>query len=296
MAAAPDQISGSTRFTAILGDPVAHSLSPAMHNAAYRAGGLDRRYLAFQVPSARLADALRALPALGIVGVNLTVPHKERGAELIAKLSDEARLLGAINCVVSRTDGLLGYNTDARGLQDNLASSAVELVTRRVVIIGAGGAAAAALLAAIRLGAGEILLCNRSFERADSLARRLGRSEIARAARPAITALPLDALRDAQLLAHAALIINATSLGLSAGTFLPLAYAATDPECVFYDLIYGREATLFLKPALAAGRRALDGAGMLINQAELAFELFNGVKPRAGVMRAALMSALGRST
>src|SRR5579864_3835689 len=138
-------LGGATRVTAVFGDPVEHSLSPAMHNAAYAALGIDRVYAAFHVTPPMLAAALRALPALGIVGVNLTVPHKERALKMVAKLSAEARMLGAINCVVNRMNrngGLYGDNTDARGLERDFDGLGVALKGEMAVVIGAGGAAA----------------------------------------------------------------------------------------------------------------------------------------------------------
>ncbi|MFZ0888209.1 MAG: hypothetical protein WA005_07135, partial [Candidatus Binataceae bacterium] len=110
-------LSGRTLITAIFGDPVEHTLSPAMHNAAYAALGMDRAYLAFQVQPNGLEAALRAIPALGIAGVNLTVPHKEAAARMLPQLSAEAKILGAVNCVVNRRGALSGDNTDARGLE-----------------------------------------------------------------------------------------------------------------------------------------------------------------------------------
>lgn len=296
MAAAPDQISGATRFTAIFGHPVAHSLSPAMHNAAYQAALLDRRYLAFDVAPAHLAAALAALPALGILGVNLTVPHKEQAAQILPELSEEARLLGAVNCVANRDGALYGDNTDARGLQAAFTAERIILADRRVIIIGAGGAAASASLAALRLGAVDIVICNRTVARAARLAQRIANTAPAIAVRARVTAHPLDSLRDPVIVSRTALVINATSLGLEAADFVPLDYAATDADCIFTDLIYSREPTPFLKPAGLRGRRILDGAGMLIAQAELAYQLFNAAQPPAGVMRAALMSALGRTS
>ncbi len=283
-------LSGRTRFTAIFGDPVEHSLSPAMHNAAYTYAGLDRRYIAFHVIGARLRAALKAIPALGILGINLTIPHKERAATMISQLSEEARLLGAINCVVNRNGELYGDNTDARGLEGDLRDSGLVLNGKCAMIIGAGGAAASALLACIRLGAAKILLCNRTLVRAQRLARRFARQFDS----TPIEACELDFLQRPDKLAEAALIINATSIGLGDGNFLALNYDATLADCIFYDLIYARVPTPFLKPALALGRLALDGAGMLVNQGELAFELFNGCRPPENVMQEALMAALGR--
>ena len=294
--AAARELSGRTRLTAIFGDPVAHSLSPAMHNAAYAALGMDRAYAAFHVTPARLREALRAIPALGILGVNLTVPHKERAVRMMAHLSGEARILRAVNCVINREGELHGDNTDARGLEADLHEHRVALAGRLAVIIGAGGAAPAAVLASMRLGAERIVVCNRTEARAHSLARRF--KDYARksgaGASLTIAARGLDALAEAGLIAQAAIVINATPMGLKTGGFAPLSYEASPSECIFYDMIYAREPTPFLAPALALGRCAIDGAGMLVNQGVLAFELFNGVAPPAGVMRDALMSALGR--
>jgi shikimate dehydrogenase len=277
--------------TAIFGDPVAHSMSPAMHNAAYAALGMNRTYVPFRVAPANLAAALRAIPALGIVGVNLTVPHKEAAARIIKDLSGEARTLRAVNCVVNRRGTLQGDNTDARGLERDLLDLGCDLRGRLAIVIGAGGSAAASVLTCIRLGA-RVVIVNRTPARAMTLARRFAGKGAPRAA---ADSRGLDALMDSALLGDARLIINATSMGLTTERFARLDYRSTASDCLFYDLIYSRDETAFLKPALAAGRRTSDGAGMLVNQGELAFKLFNRVAPPAGVMRAALFEALGRS-
>jgi shikimate dehydrogenase len=129
-----------TALAAIFGDPVGHSKSPAMHNAAYAALGMNRTYVAFRVTAENLAPALRAIHPLGIVGVNLTVPHKEAASRLIKDLSGEARMLGAVNCVVNRRGTLRGDNTDARGLERDLRDLRCELRGRLAVVIGAGRA------------------------------------------------------------------------------------------------------------------------------------------------------------
>jgi shikimate dehydrogenase len=289
-------LSGATRVAAVFGDPVEHSLSPAMHNAAYAAMRIDRVYVAFHVTPPMLAAAVGALPALGIAGINLTVPHKERALRMVAKLSAEAQMLGAINCIVNRPGGLFGDNTDARGLERDLLSLGVTLKNARAIIIGAGGAAAAALVACLRLGARDLAVANRTPARARALARRL-RTRLPRALHGAeISAHPLDALANPALLARAALIINATPMGLTQSGFARLDYARTPRGCFFYDLVYAPEPTPFLRPAIALGRSNADGAGMLVNQGELAFKLFNGVAPPRGVMRRALWQRLGRDT
>lgn len=284
------ELGGRTLFTAVYGDPVEHSLSPAMHNAAYTALGLDCAYAAFHVTPDQLRDALRAIKALGLLGVNLTLPHKERAARMLANLTNEARLLRSVNCVINRQGSLHGDNTDARGLEADLRHLQVVIEGQTAVIAGAGGASASAVLACIRMGAARIVIANRTRPRATALARRF--SKVRGVTK--LEARPIDALSDSALLAQAALIINATSAGLKGEDFA-LDYAASPIECVFYDLIYARDATPFLKPALALGRRAYDGAGMLAGQGELAFALFNQTSPPPGIMRAALMSHLGRS-
>jgi shikimate dehydrogenase len=284
------EITAATQLTAIFGDPVEHSLSPAMHNAAYAALRIDRVYVAFRVTPDALPLALAALGTLGIIGVNLTVPLKERAAELLGRLSSEARALGAVNCVVNRRGRLAGDNTDARGLERDLRALRVRVAGRQVVVIGAGGGAAAAVLACIRMGAARIVIANRTPARARALANRFAKPGAAK-----IEARGLDALTDRTLLARTHLIINATPMGLTTRGFARLDYAATPRDCMFYDMLYAAAPTAFLKPAIRLGRRAADGAGMLVAQGELAFKLFNGVAPPRGAMRAALWSALRRA-
>jgi shikimate dehydrogenase len=283
------ELSGRTRMTAIYGDPVEHSLSPAMHNAAYAVLGMERAYAAFRVTPERLEEALRAIVALGLAGVNLTVPHKERAARMIASISDEARLLQSVNCVVNRDGVLYGENTDARGLEADLRACRIELNGKTAIVAGAGGAAASALRVCMSMGASRIVIANRTLEKAGALADRFAKMP----AQTRLDAKPISVLADRGLIREAALIINATSAGLKGEQF-PLDYAASSEDCVFYDLTYGRQPTSFIKPARELARRACDGAGMLAGQGELAFELFNGVPPPRGVMRSALMRSLGR--
>jgi len=263
-----------------------------MHNAAYAALELDRIYVPFHVKPAALPTALRSITALGILGVNLTVPHKERAVRLVDELSAEARVLAAVNCVANRKGRLYGDNTDARGLELDLRERAPGLAGGVAIVIGAGGGAAAAAVACLRIGVSKIVIANRTRARAARLARRIAKS-FRRA--PRIEVRGLDALFDAQLLAGAHGILNATPMGLTTRRFARLNYEAAAEDCFFYDLIYAAKPTPFLEPAVEAGRRAADGAGMLVNQGELAFKLFNGVAPPRGVMSSALFESLGRT-
>src|SRR5271168_3999784 len=233
----PSATARDIAVAAIFGDPVAHSKSPAMHNAAYAALSMNRTYAAFRVTPANLAAALRAIVPLGIVGVNLTVPHKEVAARYLKDLSAEARMLGAVNCVVNRRGTLRGDNTDARGLERDLRDLGCDLRGRPAIVIGAGGGAASAVLACTRLGANRIVIVNRTPARAAALARRFS----ARGAHAAGEPRGLDALMDSELLAGARLIVNATSMGLTTDRFARVDYTSTASDCLFYDLIYARE-------------------------------------------------------
>ncbi len=281
-------IGGGTALTGIFGDPVAHSASPAMHNAAYAALGMDRAYVPFRVTPDQLPAALRAIRALGLLGVNITVPHKERAARQLRNLSAEARQLAAVNCVIARRDSLFGDNTDARGMAQDLTELAAPVKGQTAIVIGAGGGAAAAMLALRRLGARRVIIANRTPRRAKKLASRFRSMRI--------EVRPLDHLKRPHLIAGAATIINATPIGLDAGAFMPIAYDAAQQGCFFYDLIYAAAPTPFLRPALERGLPAADGAGMLLYQGALAFELFNGVRAPLDAMRAALNARLGRSS
>jgi shikimate dehydrogenase len=167
----------------------------------------------------------------------------------------------------------------------------VRLAGRAIVIIGAGGAAASAALAASRLKAARVVIANRTRSRATVLARRCGHAF----GKTRFEATGLEALGDARLLADTACVINATPMGLVTRGFARLDYRATPQDCFFYDMLYARKPTPFLSGAIRAHRSHADGAGMLIEQGELAFKLFNGVAAPRGVMRDALMDALGRS-
>ena len=181
--------------------------------------------------------------------------------------------MGAVNCVLPRRGELFGDNTDARGLAADLAALGAPIKARTAILIGAGGGAAAAILALKRLGAGRIVLFNRTRARAVKLASRFKQ--------PKIEVRDLRSLLDPELIGVAGVVINATSVGLKSEPFLPLAYDAVAADCFFYDLIYAATPTGFLAPAIAHGQRTADGAGMLLRQGALAFELFNAVRRRS---------------
>ncbi len=270
-------ISGRTRVVGILGDPVEHSRSPAMHNAAFAALGLDWAYVPFPVAAAEVGAAVAAVRALGLAGVNVTVPHKEAVLAHLDAVTPLARRVGAVNTIINRGGRLLGDNTDVHGFAQTLRGR--RLRGRAVVVIGAGGSARAVLAALTAADVGRVTLANRTPARARALARRLRGAGVA--------VVPLAALTDAMRLADAALVVNTTSIGLDGGPFPPLDYAATPARCLFVDLVYGRD-TAFLAGARRAGRPVADGSTMLLHQGARAFTLWTGRRAPLAVMRAAL--------
>lgn len=277
-------ISGRTQIVGIIGDPVAHSLSPAMHNAAFRALQLDYAYVAFHVNPAQVRQALAGVRALGIRGVNVTVPHKVRVMAHLDSISPTARRAGAVNTIVNRQGRLHGDNTDVTGFLRALRDAKCQIRGRSALVVGAGGVARAVLTALVAGHARALIIANRTLARARRLARSFDAAGV-----PAASA-SLHALQDPALLASVDLVVNATSVGLHGERFFPLAYGATPASCLFVDLIYGRQ-TDFLVRAGRARRRHLDGTGMLVHQGAAAFQLWTRQPAPVAVMRAALRAA-----
>lgn len=280
-------IDGQTRVVGIFGDPIAHTRSPAMHNAAFRALGLPYVYVPFHVRPAELAKAVHGIRAFSLAGINVTVPHKERIVHHLDTLSPEAELCGAVNSIVNQDGHLFGDNTDGRGFLNSLQEGNLSPRGAEVVLIGAGGSARAVLVSLIRACCAAIRIVNRTQANARKLVhayQRVGKTRL--------EALPLDVLRDPTLFSGVRLVINTTSVGLYGDDFLPLAYASTQAGCLFYDLLYRPDQTAFLKHARAARRPVMDGRRMLLHQGALAFSLWTGQPAPLGVMDRALRRSL----
>ncbi len=275
-------VRGSTRVVGIIGDPVQHSLSPLMHNAAFEALGLDWVYVPFPVKQGALRQALRALPALGILGANVTVPHKEAALRLVDEASQVARKVGAVNTIVVRSGRLYGENTDVHGVRQALRG--VALQGSSVLVIGAGGAARAVLVALEEAAVSQVIVANRTLARARSLQRRFSKPGFR------VEAFPLTAVNDPQCLSRVRLVVNTTSVGLHGESFPTMAIKASPLDCVFFDLLYGRS-TEFLRQARQARREVMDGTEMLLHQGAKAFRLWTGRRPPIEVMRTALQAA-----
>jgi len=263
----------------IIGDPVAHSLSPAMHNAALQALGINQQYDRWHTPAADLPARVRGLRSEGMLGANVTLPHKVAIAGLLDRTVAIAQELGAVNTVVREADGsLTGHNTDAPALQASLQAYGADLANQRAVILGAGGAARAALWALRNAGCQQISLINRTLSSAQALVL------------PHELALAADDQRVAEQLAAATLLINVTSLGWKDADPAPLDLALLHADLMVYDTVYRQ--TPLLRVAAACGAAHYDGLDMLVRQAGLAFSLWFKQPAPLEIMRAAALAAL----
>jgi shikimate dehydrogenase len=257
----------------VMGWPVMHSRSPALHNYWLAKHGLMGSYLPLAIKADGLRAALRALPALGFAGCNLTIPHKEAALEIVDKLDPVARRIGAMNCVVVAADGsLAGYNHDAFGYVHSILEAKPDWRAHAgpIVVIGAGGGARAVLVSLIDRGAREIRLINRTPARAQLLQKELGGP---------IQAVPW-ADRHAAL-AGAAMLVNTTNQGMVGEPPLELALDRLPTGALVSDIIYIPRETALLAAARRRGNPTVNGLGMLLHQARPAFRAWFGVMPEA---------------
>ena len=264
------EITGATRVVAVIGDPVGHSRSPAMHNAAFAALGLDWVYVALPVARGDGAAAVRAVTTLGLAGLNVTMPHKADAAAACDDLAPEASALGAVNTVVNANGTLVGHSTDGNGFLRALDDEGIAPGGQRVLVIGAGGAARAITHALGRAGA-HVTVSARRPEAARSAA----------ALAPDGDATGLDGIA----VEGFDVVVNATPLGMD-GEAPPFDTAELHAGQFVYDTVYPVETPL-LGEARARGLRAAGGLGMLVHQGALSFSLWTGVAPPLDVMRAA---------
>jgi shikimate dehydrogenase len=278
-------INAATRLCAVLGSPIRHSASPAMHNAAFAALGLNWRYLAFEVDPSNLRAAIEGARVMGFAGLNLTVPHKLLAVDLVDELEASAKLWGAVNTIQFIPDPqggksrAIGYNTDADGLARSLqADLQVTLRNARVLLLGAGGAGRTAALKLAESGVAELFLVNRTVNKAQEIA-----AEIRRRWPDVRVAVGYPA-------GEVDLLLNATSLGLKPDDVSPLAadsFSLTQARAV-YDMVYKPAETPLLQAARAAGCRTANGIGMLVGQGAKAFEIWTNQAAPLAVMRQAV--------
>jgi shikimate dehydrogenase len=266
-------ISGSTRLAAVIGDPVRHSLSPALHNAAYRELGLDWVYVAFEIPDGKAATALDALRALDLIGLSVTMPHKTAVASLCDELTPDASALRSVNTVTRLGDGRLhGDSTDGEGFVRSLREKGHDPDGAKVLVLGAGGAARAVVVALQRAGA------------TVSVAARRSDAAVATGGQP----IAWDGRDDAA--GAADIVVNATPVGMGDGR-IPLE-RELDPKSVYADLVYHPLETPLLVAARSVGAATVDGLGMLVFQAALQVERWSGKAAPISAMRTAAKEVL----
>jgi shikimate dehydrogenase len=277
-------ITGAARLAGIMGWPVSHSRSPALHSFWLAEHGIDGAYVPLAVPPDGLEQALRALPKLGFRGCNLTIPHKQAALAVMDRVDPFARRIGAMNTVVVAVDGSLeGSNTDVFGFRENLREQAPgwDPLAGPAIILGAGGSARSVLAALIAAGVPEIRLVNRSIGHAEALARELAEPGVGISVHPWHDRV--NALRDGGTL------VNTTSLGMEHQPPLELDLRALPISAVVVDIVYVPLETGLLAAARQRGYRAVDGLGMLLHQGRPGFEAWFGTAPR---VTAALRSVM----
>ncbi len=255
-------ITAKTLPLGVIGHPVAHSVSPEIHNFILDCLEMNYFYCAYHVLPENLPDAIRGVRALGIRGLNVTIPHKEEVLRLCDEVDNYAMKTGAVNTVVNRAGRLMGYNTDAPGFIASLARSGVSVGGKNVVILGAGGAARGVASAVLENGAAKVGIVNRTRSRAEHLANSLHDCRISAA----------DGAEGAQIL------INATSVGMKSDATPFTDFDSLAPDCVVCDIVFCPRETAFLGLAAKKGFKTVGGIGMLIYQAVIAFELFTQTK------------------
>lgn len=269
------KISGKTRVMGLFGYPVEHSLSPAMHNAAFEHLGLDCCYVTFLVRPELLNDAVKAIKALNLAGVNITVPHKENVIPMLDVVDKEASFIGAVNTIVNSDSKLIGYNTDGRGFIQSLSEEDISIEGKNILIVGAGGASRA-ISYYLSEKASKLLIYDVDSNKVQRLIHDLRKIRN--------NVHHVDKINN---LNGIDIIINATPLGLKETDPTPFDVSLIKPNHVVCDLIYRQ--TRLLKKSSEKGCKTLNGLGMLLWQGLLAFELWTGVKPPVEVMRKALL-------
>lgn len=273
-------ITGHTRLTALLGSPVAHSISPLMHNEAFQLLDLDYTYLCFEVNEETLPAAVDGLKACGIRGFNLTMPNKNKIVELLDELSPAARLIGAVNTVVNDDGHLTGYNTDGIGYMQAVKDAGYDITGKTITIMGAGGAATAICAQAALDGVEKIHIFARETSRFWDRTQKLAENINSTLPCKAVLHENKDTAALAQAISESALLLNATSVGMAPNTEGTIIEDTSlyHPDLIVSDVIYNPRETRFLKEAREAGCRTFNGMYMLLYQGAEAFRLWTGKK------------------
>lgn len=280
-------ITGKTKNLGVIGYPIAHSLSPVIHNQALAKAKLDYVYTALKVAPASLAAAVNGLKALNYRGFNVTIPHKAVIMPLLDEIDEDAKIIGAVNTVVNDNGKLKGYNTDAEGFINALKDTGFILENSEVVLLGAGGAARAIIWGLIKSKVKAIHIGVRNLAKVKDLVQEFS-------AYTAVTADNFAADSFKARLNNADLLVNTTPLGMTPNVdaMPPIAWQDVNKAAFCYDIIYTPAVTRFLREAKANGHKILNGEGMLAGQGAAAFTLWTGVKPDLELMKKSLRESL----
>lgn len=279
-------ITGHTGLTCLLGSPVAHSVSPAMHNESFRYHGLDYVYLAFDVPPEKFDRAVDGLTVMNARGWNCTMPHKRLMYERADALSKEAELIGAVNTVVQENGVLTGYNTDGKGYMTAVQDAGYDIIGQKMTLLGAGGAAASIVAQAALDGVSEIDLIARKGKSWDAVREVVDRVNSHTACKVQMYELG-DEVQMKKSIGESRILVNASSVGMSPheeGCLVPDA-GFFHPELIVSDVIYNPRKTRLLQMAEQAGLSAFNGMYMLLYQGAYAFELWTGLQMPAGLIK-----------
>jgi shikimate dehydrogenase len=283
-------ISGKTKVCGVIGDPIEHTMSPVMHNAAFKELGLDYLYVSFRVRKEELGKAVESIRALNIRGLNVTTPHKVAIIPFLDELDPLVERIGAVNTIVNDDGVLTGYNTDATGFLQALLDKGVKPERKNTVILGAGGASRAISFILAERGA-HLVILNRLLELdwAEELAHR-----ISQVFKKEVRALELNEKNLEMMLEGADILINATSVGMSPDVDeTPFPARLLKPALIVFDIVYNPIQTRLLKEAEAAGAQTIGGLDMLVWQGAIAFEKWTGRKAPLDLMRREVIKALG---
>jgi shikimate dehydrogenase len=281
-------LSGKTALYGIFGYPIDHSLSPLMHNIAFAYHGIDAAYFPFAVPPNHIESAVKAIAALHLHGVNVTIPHKQAVMPWLDTVSPEARLIGAVNTIHLQDGHLYGYNTDGIGFLCALEEVGSEVTGCTVMLLGAGGAARAIAVQLCLSGISRLLLGNRTQARVVELATFL-KQHLPHAD---ISVVPMGESSLAAHLAHTDIVVNATSVGMHDDDASILPLPELGPRHLVCDIVYRPLHTVLLRMAQQQGARTVDGLGMLLHQGAKAFEIWTGQSFPMPLIRARLLQAL----
>ncbi len=285
-------VSGKTKVCALIGDPVEHSLSPVIQNSAFKHLGLDYVYVAFNVKANSLKDAVYGIRALGIHGLNVTMPHKIAIIKYLDGLDETASRVGSVNTILNSDGRLVGYTTDGVGALNALKHAGVDPSGEKVVILGAGGSSRAVAFTLAEI-ASELVIFNRTFDRAKDLKNALCRflgDELR------IKAAPLTDEHLKKELEDADILINATSVGMKPNSDdTPVKQDYLRKDLVVFDLVYEPLETRLLREARLAGAKVINGLSMLIHQGAVSFKIWTGMKAPVEIMMDAALKKIKQS-